>query len=52
MFTGIVETVGEVIATTPRGDGCRLQVLAPAVVDGVSLGDSIAVDGACLTVRA
>ena len=50
MFTGIVETVGEVISAVPRGDGCRLQVWAPGVVEGVSLGDSIAVDGACLTV--
>lgn len=50
MFTGIVETVGEVISAVPRGDGCRLQVRAPEVVEGVSLGDSIAVDGACLTV--
>lgn len=50
MFTGIVETVGEVIAAVPQGDGCRLDVLAPEVVSSVSLGDSIAVDGACLTV--
>lgn len=50
MFTGIVETVGEVVSLEPRGEGCRLRVLAPAVVDGVSLGDSIAVNGACLTV--
>lgn len=52
MFTGIVETVGEVVSAEPRGEGRRLRVLAPAVVDGVSLGDSIAVDGACLTVSA
>ncbi len=52
MFTGIVETVGEVISIEPRGEGRCLRVLAPAVVEGVRLGDSIAVDGACLTVTA
>jgi riboflavin synthase len=50
MFTGIVETVGEVISIVPRGEGCSLQVLAPAVIDGIALGDSIALDGVCLTV--
>jgi riboflavin synthase len=52
MFTGIIETVGEVVSIEPRGEGRCLRVLAPAVVDGVRLGDSIAVDGACLTVTA
>jgi riboflavin synthase len=52
MFTGIVETVGEVISIEPQGEGRCLRVLAPAVVEGVRLGDSIAVDGACLTVTA
>ena len=50
MFTGIVETIGEVISIVPRGEGCSLQVLAPAVIDGIALGDSIALDGVCLTV--
>ena len=50
MFTGIVETLGEVVSIEPRGEGCRLRVRAPEVVDGLSLGDSIAVNGACLTV--
>lgn len=52
MFTGIIETVAEVISIEPRGEGRCLRVHAPAVVEGVRLGDSIAVDGACLTVTA
>jgi riboflavin synthase len=52
MFTGIVETVGEVVSIEPQGEGRCLRVRAPAVVEGVRLGDSIALDGACLTVTA
>jgi len=50
MFTGIVETVGEVVALEPRGELTRLTLEAPAVTDGVKLGDSVAVNGCCLTV--
>ena len=50
MFTGIVETVGEVISIEQRGDASCLLIRAPGVIDGVRLGDSIAVDGVCLTV--
>ena len=46
MFTGIVEEVGRV---SRLGDH-RLQVLGPKVVEDARLGDSIAVNGACLTV--
>ncbi|MDJ0853112.1 MAG: riboflavin synthase [Myxococcota bacterium] len=52
MFTGIVETVGEVAALEPRGELTRVSIQAPAVVDGVRVGDSVAVNGACLTVTA
>ena len=49
MFTGIVEEVGLVSELTlPRKD--RLSILADKVMDGLRLGDSIAVNGACLTV--
>lgn len=48
MFTGIVEERGEVAAR----DGARLRVRAETVLEGVSLGDSIAVNGCCLTVVA
>ena len=51
MFTGIVETVGRVSSLRHRPEGAaRLVVTAPAVMDGLGLGDSIAVNGACLTV--
>ena len=52
MFTGIVETVGEVAALEPRGELTRVSIEAPAVVEGVRIGDSVAVNGACLTVTA
>lgn len=48
MFSGIVEEVGEILAAEPAG----LTVRAQQVLEGTSLGDSIAVDGACLTVTA
>ncbi|MFI2102482.1 riboflavin synthase [Isoptericola sp. NPDC019693] len=50
MFTGIVEELGTVVAVREHADGARLTVAATTVLDGVRLGDSIAVDGCCLTV--
>ena len=50
MFTGIVESVGRVIECTPRGELTRIAVEAPTVTEGVAVGDSVAVNGACLTV--
>ena len=50
MFTGIVESVGRVVERTPEGELTRLRVEAPAVTGGVKIGDSVAVNGACLTV--
>lgn len=50
MFTGIVEELGTVAGVHLRGGDARLEVHGPAVTDGVRLGDSIAVDGVCLTV--
>ena len=49
MFTGIVEAVGEVAALAPSGDLTRVEVRAPSVSEGVGIGDSIAVNGCCLT---
>jgi len=46
MFTGIVEEVGTVTGL----EGQRLTIAASRVLEGVKLGDSIAVNGACLTV--
>ena len=50
MFTGIVEAMAEVVAVEPHGPGVRLVVAAPALAAETRLGDSIAVNGACLTV--
>jgi riboflavin synthase len=50
VFTGIVETVGKVLALEPRGESVRIEIEAPAVTEGVRPGDSVAVGGACLTV--
>ena len=48
MFTGIVAELGEVVSIERRGDAARLAIRGST--DGVSLGDSIAVNGVCLTV--
>lgn len=50
MFTGIVEELGEVIDRDDLGDAARLVISGPVVVDGARHGDSIAVNGVCLTV--
>jgi riboflavin synthase len=50
MFTGIVEEVGRVAAIEVDGEAARLHVACTTVIDGAVIGDSIAVDGCCLTV--
>ncbi|GLW21058.1 riboflavin synthase [Microbispora triticiradicis] len=50
MFTGIVEELGEVVALESLGDSARLTVRGPVVTGDARHGDSIAVDGVCLTV--
>jgi riboflavin synthase len=50
LFSGIVECVAEVAAMEPRGAGVRLVVTAPTLAGAAQLGDSIAVNGCCLTV--
>jgi riboflavin synthase len=52
MFTGIVEELGSVEAVEPQGDALRLSIRAATVLDDVRLGDSISVNGCCLTVAA
>jgi riboflavin synthase len=53
MFTGIVATVGQIASVTALGDGMRLTIDAAALgLDDVQLGDSIAIQGACMTVVA
>ena len=52
MFTGIVEEVG-VVAAIDEDRGCRvLDLSCRIILEGLALGDSIAVDGVCLTVTA
>jgi len=50
MFTGIVEELGVVEALEDQGDAVRLTVRGPHVVVDARLGDSISVNGCCLTV--
>ncbi|MEU9851461.1 riboflavin synthase [Streptomyces sp. NPDC047985] len=50
MFTGIVEELGEVTAVEKLGDASRFRLRGPLVTDGAKHGDSIAVNGVCLTV--
>ena len=50
MFTGIVEELGSVEQVEDQGDAVRLTIRAQTVLDDVRPGDSIAVNGCCLTV--
>jgi riboflavin synthase len=51
MFTGIIEATGRITRVEPRNKGVRLTIASDALDFGdVAIGDSIAVNGACLTV--
>ena len=50
MFTGIIEELGRVRAIEPREGGARLEITARTVLEDVRVGDSIAVNGCCVTV--
>jgi riboflavin synthase len=51
MFTGIVQGVGRIVRTDAHGDGVRLRVDAASVgIGDVAVGDSVAINGCCLTV--
>ena len=50
MFTGIVEELGEVVAQEDLGDATRMTIRGPIVTSDAGHGDSIAVNGVCLTV--
>ena len=52
MFTGIVEELGRVVRLETVEDSARLTVEAPTVTQDVNLGDSVSVNGCCLTVAA
>jgi riboflavin synthase len=50
MFSGIVTAVGRIAGSQPKGDGVRLRVETPGFgMEDVAVGDSIAVQGVCLT---
>ena len=49
MFTGIIDTIGEVSGVEPLGEGRRLAIAAPWAGE-LAMGESVAVDGCCLTV--
>jgi riboflavin synthase len=49
VFTGIVRERGRVVAVETTRDGARLVVEAPATAETTSIGDSVSIDGCCLT---
>src|SRR5258708_6459554 len=52
MFTGLVETLGSVLRIEVAGVGRQLTVVAPTIAPELALGESVAINGACLTVVA
>lgn len=52
MFTGLIEEVGSVLRIHATDRGTQLQIVAPRVAEKIRTGDSIAVNGSCLTVAA
>ena len=51
MFTGLIEEVGKMLWIRASERGTELQIEAPRLANRVSVGDSVAVNGCCLTVR-
>ncbi len=49
MFTGIIEELGSVRSIEERGENARIVIAARIVTEGTNHGDSIAVNGVCLT---
>lgn len=52
MFTGIVRELGVVVSVQDRGGGRELVVRAPETAERTDVGDSVAIDGCCLTATA
>ncbi len=50
MFTGLIEEIGQIRSIENFGDGSRIHINATKILDDINLGDSIAVNGVCLTV--
>ena len=51
MFTGLIQLIGEFQSAQPRGSGVEVRIGAPEWAGKLVLGESIAVDGCCLTVE-
>src|SRR5438105_11951939 len=49
MFTGIIEELGHILAIGKRGEDARIVIAASTVTEGSADGDSISVNGVCLT---
>ncbi len=49
MFTGIIEELGTISSLTIHGEGTRIEIAAHVVTEGTNSGDSISVNGVCLT---
>ena len=52
MFTGLIEEVGSVLGVATTDQGTQLQIVAPRIAGKIQIGESIAVNGCCLTVAA
>lgn len=52
MFTGLIEEIGNVLWIRATEDGTQLQIAAPRIATGIHTGESVAVNGCCLTVSA
>jgi riboflavin synthase len=50
VFTGLIEEIGEILKVTKRPDGVRIEIGARSVTQDLLIGDSIAINGCCLTV--
>ena len=51
MFTGLVEEVGRIDSVKKKGQGLELTINAHQILEDIKVGDSIAIDGVCLTVE-
>src|SRR5687768_17400178 len=49
MFTGIIEELGKIAALDRQSDGARIKIAARVITEDTNEGDSIAVNGVCLT---
>ena len=50
MFTGLIEELGAIKKITHKGDSIELQIVAMKILEGAVIGDSISVNGVCLTI--